>query len=809
MVRSGGELTGLVYFHFSVLSVTMKSKRDVYLDANATTPVLPAAAQAAMETMEDFFGNPSSSHIAGLRARNILNKARASALRVLRADQGRIVFTSGATEAIQTAVLSAMCDVRQRESTRDSSPRYCLYGATEHKAVPQALHHWCDILGMPHEIVQIPVDSNGCLDLKFVAKHAPNADLICTMAVNNETGVVQDLAALEETIRSNNPQALWLVDSVQAIGKLDLDLSSSTIDYAAVSGHKIYAPKGIGLLYVRQGAPFKSLMAGGGQESGARGGTENLPGVAAISAVFESMESGAFQDHETMSGYRDQLIKSLRQAFPEIVFNTPFKQSVPTTINFAVPGLSGKEILDLFDAADIRVSSGSACGSALVGSYVLRAMGLPDWRTDGAIRLSFGPLISQSEINTACSRITEAGQALQSSCLMVRDDDAAPSETVDGLLQLKRDSMCSWIYLDGSNSSAIIVDPFAELADRIETIIRCRGCKVLAILDTHMHVDHESCRDELMERLADRLAPGASTEDPLGWPETNEAITVGSGQKAPFIQLGKDQIVARVELPGHTVIGCAYLLGTPNKGTLDPDTVLLAFTGDTILIGGIGRTDFDSSSMGSLYHSIRNLPQLLGSATVICPTHDYNNGFATTLGAERNENRFLRHLLDEHSPMTLEEFSREKPLLDDGIDDESSCELVCGNIAPPSKFHATLDVAPEDRCEFFRDHRDALVIDVREPHEFGFAQDWQTFGLDKPPINVPLTRFAGYLQALLAQHRDLSSLEVICLCRSGNRSGKAAEALQRCGIEKAWNLTGGLALSQLSYQEILEMEYTI
>ncbi|YCM44691.1 aminotransferase class V-fold PLP-dependent enzyme [Verrucomicrobiaceae bacterium 227] len=787
----------------------MKPKRDIYLDANATTPVLPAAAQAAMETMEEHFGNPSSSHITGLRAKSILNKARASALRVLRADQGRIVFTSGATEAIQTAVLSAMCDIRQRDSSLESGPRYCLYGATEHKAVPQALHHWCDILGMHHEIVKIPVDANGRLDLEFIAEHAQKTDLICTMAVNNETGVVQDLAAIEDTIRANNPRALWMVDTVQAIGKLDLDLSSSTIDYAPVSGHKLYAPKGIGLLYVRQGAPFKSLIAGGGQESGARGGTENLPGVAAINAVFEAIEAGEFQDHAVMTSYRDQLIKSLRQAFPKIVFNTPFEQSVPTTINFAIPGLSGKEILDLFDAADIRVSSGSACGSALVGSYVLEAMGLPKWRTDGAIRLSFGPLISQREINTACKRIAETGRALGNSCLMLSEEATAPTDAINGLIQLKRDSMCSWIYLDHASASAIIVDPFEELADRIETIIRCQGCQILAILDTHMHVDHESCRDELMVKLADCLAPGAITDDPLGWPSSDALIEVGSGQAAPFISFGNEQIIARVELPGHTVIGCAYLLGTPKNGILAPDSVTFGFTGDTILIGGIGRTDFDSSSMNSLYHSIRSLPQLLSSTTVICPTHDYNNGFATTLNTERHENHFLRHLLDPNKPMDLEEFSREKPRLDDGIDDESSCELVCGNIAPPSKFHATLDVAPEDRRQFFEDHRDALVIDVREAQEFGFAQDWDTLGLDKPPINVPLSRFTGYLQSLLATHQDLTSLEIICLCRSGNRSSKAAEALQRCGIEKAWNLTGGLALSQSNYEQILEMEYTI
>ena len=266
----------------------MKDTRDVYLDANATTPVLPAAAEAAMETMEELFGNPSSSHIAGLRARSILNKARAAALDVLGAESGRIVFTSGATEAIQTAILSAMCDIRSRQS--GSEPRYFLYGATEHKAVPQALQHWSDILEMPHQVLEIPVDEQGLLNLDFLAEYEGQVDLICTMAVNNETGVFQDLFAIEQAFRPSNPQALWMVDTVQAVGKRGVEMSKLSIDYAPVSGHKLYGPKGIGFLYTREGAPFKPLIAGGGQESGARGGTENLPGVAAFHAVFKTIQ---------------------------------------------------------------------------------------------------------------------------------------------------------------------------------------------------------------------------------------------------------------------------------------------------------------------------------------------------------------------------------------------------------------------------------------------------------------------------------------------------------------------------------------
>lgn len=786
-----------------------QSCRDIYLDANATTKVLPEAARAALETMEDLFGNPSSSHVAGLRARNILNHARQSALRVLGAEQGRIVFTSGATEAIQTAIFSAMCAMRERDQQSPSHGRCCLYSATEHKAVPQALHHWVEILGLKREIIAIPVNEEGELDIDFLAKHAARADLICTMAVNNETGVIHDLAQIETTIRSANPEALWLVDCVQAIAKLELNLAATSIDYAAASGHKLYAPKGIGLLYVRQDAPLKALLAGGGQEGGARAGTENLPGVAAIATVFEAIEQGKFHPHESLVKLRDCLVKSLRSAFPNIVFNTPFEHSVATTINFSVHGLSSKELLDLFDAADMRVSSGSACGSALVGSYVLEAMGLPQWRCDGAIRLSFGPLTTAFEIKNACCRIEEAGRALRRSCLMLHDDDQALAEPMNGLIQLKSGSMCSWIYIDAQSATAIIVDPFAELADRIETIIRCQNCTVLAILDSHLHVDHESCRNELIERLDKQLDPAARSDDPLGWPAPTGSVKLATGLIAPTFPIGEHDVLAWVNLPGHTTVGCALLLGTPELGELPPDKVRFAFTGDTILIGGIGRTDFHSSSMGSLYHSIRSLDKLLSPLTILCPTHDYTNGFATTLEAEQRQNPFLRQLLDPVMPMDPEEFARRKPGLDEGIDDESNSELICGKIAAPCAYKTSLEVAPEDRHTFFKQHRNALVIDVREPHEFRFVHNWTDLGLLETPLNVPLTRFAHYLHSLLTDHPDRSQLEVICLCRSGARSKKIAEVLQRCGIEHTWDLSGGLALGTSSYLQETDTEYSI
>ena len=288
----------------------VRTTTEVYLDANATTQVLPQAAKAARDVMEDLYGNPSSSHIAGLRARNILESTRDLARTILGAASGQVVFTSGATEAIQMAVLSALHNAKEQRAAgnRPSENRVLMYSATEHKAVPQAIKHWNKLLEVGAEVLEIPVDEFGQVDLEFIKQHAANADLICTMAVNNETGVICDLKAVEAGIRGVNEEVSWLVDCVQAIGKIQLDISETTIDYAAASGHKIFAPKGIGLLYARESAPLVPLMAGGGQESGARGGTENLPGVAAIGAVLGMLAESptrSFADESALQSYRD------------------------------------------------------------------------------------------------------------------------------------------------------------------------------------------------------------------------------------------------------------------------------------------------------------------------------------------------------------------------------------------------------------------------------------------------------------------------------------------------------------------------
>jgi cysteine sulfinate desulfinase/cysteine desulfurase-like protein/rhodanese-related sulfurtransferase len=443
---------------------------DLYLDANATSPVLPSAIAAAVEAMEASFGNPSSSHATGLRAKRILDTTRARARRVLGAGPGRVLFTSGATEGIQTAVLSALVAVRERRAAGESCGDLLVYGATEHKAVSESLAHWNRLLDTGLTLQALPVDATGRHRLDVLRDLAPRAAMVCTMAANNETGAISDLDGIAQALRASGSKAYWMVDCVQALGKLPLDLANTRIDYAPFSGHKLHAPKGIGILYVRDGAPYTPLMIGGGQEGGQRSGTENMAGIAALGAVLAALEEGTtFRTHAELAAMRDRLAAALRDAFPDIVFNAPFEHTLPTTLNFAVPGVSSKDLLDLFDAAGVRVSAGSACSAAKAApSYVLDAMGLPLWRSGGAVRLSIGPLADDAFVDAACARICRCGDALRASPL----GGGNP-----GVMQVSSGGRHGWIVFDAQ--TCVALDPPPGQVDRIATLARDAGLRLV------------------------------------------------------------------------------------------------------------------------------------------------------------------------------------------------------------------------------------------------------------------------------------------------------------------------------------------
>ena len=757
---------------------------QVYLDANATTPVLPQAAEAALNSMEVLFGNPSSSHMTGLRAKDLMETTRTNAKKVIGADSGTVIFTSGATEGIQTGILSALVEAKKHII---ANKKYSLlYGATEHKAVPESLKHWNQVLDIHAEIKAIPVDSFGELDKNYIENEAPNALMICTMAVNNETGVYQDLTALEQVIRRANPNIFWMVDCVQALGKTTLNLAQTTIDYAPFSGHKLYAPKGIGFVYIRQSAPFTPIIAGGGQESGLRSGTENLPGMAAINVIFEMLldnQSSSFSSIETLREYQTQLVATLKRVFPSIVFNHHFKNSVPTTINFAIPGFSSKEIMDLFDAANIRVSSGSACSSKVTRSFVLDEMGLPVWQSESAIRLSFGPAMTKAEVDEACLRIAFAAQALTQSCMVLDHSEINTTEPLNGLVQLRFGSNCTWIYADKASKQVFIIDPVPDLTERLDTLLQCQKLTLVAVIDTHGHADHASGRVPLANK---HLANQKS--DALGWPVKHLKYESSSKTESlQYIQVGSQWLV-KVATPGHTDDSISLLLCKPfnnleNISEQIKDNCLFAFCGDTILMGSLGRTNFDSSSAKAMFASLKNLHRLIGNNTLICASHDYNNEFTTTLSMECERNSLLENTLT--NKINQQQFEFEKAELDSHLCDLSGKEIMCGALTEMQAGAKAIIEYNQESLEQALADDNTKLIDIREPHEYALQQ------LKIDAENVPLTRLVQFIQ----KQQDKKQQKWVLVCRSGSRSFVAAQAMQRLGFENIAHLKGGYALN--------------
>ena len=739
---------------------------EIYLDANATTPVLAQARQAALAAMAEDYGNPSSIHSTGLRARSLIDDVRARARRVLGAPAGRLLFTSGATEGIQTAVLSALVALRDRRERGEAIPALLLYGATEHKAVPESLRHWNGLLELGLEVLAIPVGADGRHDLAWLREQAPRAGLVCTMAANNETGVVSDLDGVEQALAAT--PALWLVDGVQALGKLPLQLARRRIDYAPFSGHKLYAPKGIGLLYVRDGAPFTPLMAGGGQEGAQRSGTENMAGVAALGAVLAALEDGGtFADAATLQGWCDQLAEALVEAFPALVFNAPPAACLPTTLNFAVPGLPSKLLLDLFDAAEVRVSGGSACSAAKAQpSHVLEAMGLPAWQTASAVRLSFGPAADDAFIAEACARIRACGRSLRDSCLVPSEPKTLPPE---GLTRFVVDGACCYLLADAASRRCVVIDALPELTARLAGLLRCQRYTLAAVLDTHSHGDHASSAGPLRAAVAD-LMDDAGPLDALGWPGDLRALALG------------ELVLTRLPVPGHTLDSTAYLLH-------DARGLRMAFVGDTVMPGALGRSDFAQSAPLAFGASLLKLAQVVGPATLLLPGHDYDDRFASTLATERRAQPLLARVLG--GGLDAAGFAAAKSDLERDLGLSDYKTLACGARVDVRVACASQDLSAVQLQVLLAEHPDLLLVDVREPYEQRLGHAPQ---LSAPHVRHQAIALSQLMQALPEWLTLPAAMPVVFYCRSGNRSAQAAEALRRLGHERAWSLAGGLAL---------------
>lgn len=370
-----------------------------YLDHNATSPVRPEVAAAVVQALS-LPGNPSSVHAEGRAARAALERARDAVARRVGAGGGRVVFTSGGTEAANAVLSGALARAGY------SAPTRLLLSATEHPCVSDG-HRF------PAEAVdRVPVDAAGLVDLgaleRLLRRHADADVLISIHAANNETGVIQPLAAIVALARAHG-RALVHTDAVQAIGKIPLDMAALGLDALSLSGHKLGAPKGIGALVLAAGVTLSTgFLRGGGQEARLRGGTENLPGIVGL-GVAADLADPAFADR--LADLRDGLEAGLRACAPDLVVFGAGAPRLPNTLCFAVPGIDAPTALMTLDLSGVAISSGSACASGKVArSPVLAAMGVTPALAAGALRVSLGWNSTESDAarcRAACERLVE------------------------------------------------------------------------------------------------------------------------------------------------------------------------------------------------------------------------------------------------------------------------------------------------------------------------------------------------------------------------------------------------------------------
>lgn len=353
-----------------------------YLDHAATTPVLPEVREAVTAVLEGDFGNPSSVHGFGRRAKAIVEDARDRVATAVGASPAEIVFTGGGTEADNLALKGAAAKLK-------GNGNHIVVSAFEHHAVLHAAR-WLQTEGF--EVTAVPVTSEGLVDPATVADAVrPATVLVSVMTINNEIGTIQDVAAIAHAVHQKNPHTLVHTDAVQALGNVPVDLHAWGVDLAAFSAHKLGGPKGVGALFVRSSVPVEPTTHGGGQERGLRSGTLNVPGIAGLGIAAEVAAKEVDEKSERLGALRDRLLAGIREIVPDLVINGSLENRVAGNLNLCIPGTEGETLLLLLDQAGIACSSGSACASgALDPSHVLLAIGVSKDLAKGSLRFSFG-----------------------------------------------------------------------------------------------------------------------------------------------------------------------------------------------------------------------------------------------------------------------------------------------------------------------------------------------------------------------------------------------------------------------------------
>jgi len=373
--------------------------RPIYLDYNATTPIDPEVAEAMLPYLFEHFGNPSSTHPYGVKARDAVEGARGQVSALLGCRPGEVVFTSGGTESNNYAIKGAVpADPEHRG--------HVITSAVEHPAVVEVCG-WLATQGF--SIAYLPVDARGWVDPGELARAmAPDTRLVSIMQANNEVGTIQPIADLAEIAHAHG--ALFHTDAAQAVGKIPARVDDLGVDLLSIAGHKLYAPKGIGALYIRDGVELANLLHGAGQEQGRRPSTENVLEIVGLGRACEIAGRDPAQERTRLAGLRDRLEAGLLDALGEerVRRNGHLQERLPNTASLSFRDVRANELLAEI-GEEVAASAGAACHADSVNvSAVLRAMQVPQAWAMGTVRFSVGRFTTVDEIDRAVEVVVDA-----------------------------------------------------------------------------------------------------------------------------------------------------------------------------------------------------------------------------------------------------------------------------------------------------------------------------------------------------------------------------------------------------------------
>jgi len=385
--------------------------KTIYMDNNATTKVADEVIEEMTPYLGNLYGNPSSMHSFGGQVSKKLRQARENVAALLGCETDEIVFTSCGTESDNTAIRGVLATNRNK--------RKIITTRVEHPAVlgtcRELEHHG-------YTIIEIGVDKQGRLDLDELRDRIDDdTAIVSVMQANNETGVVFPIDQIAAMVKARG--VTFHTDAVQAVGKIPMNLARSSIDLLSLSGHKLHAPKGVGVLYIRRGTRLAPFMLGGHQEGGKRGGTENVPGIIALGKACELAQQRIEEENDRVRQLRDKLEKMIMASCTDCMINGDTEHRLPNTLNVSFEYIEGEAILLMLNKFGICASSGSACTSgSLEPSHVLRAMGVPFTAAHGSIRFSLSRYNTEAEVDFVADKMPEIVKKLRDLSPFVRQN---------------------------------------------------------------------------------------------------------------------------------------------------------------------------------------------------------------------------------------------------------------------------------------------------------------------------------------------------------------------------------------------------